>query len=221
MPTSVRLILHGILTQAIVQSRFQHLTWLMPTPQFCRLSHSLGTLLLDSNNLSGRIPPAIAFLPYLSSMRATSNAFSCSAPSVNSTSSDQCRQDELLPCFLEFSSYTVPRADASNMQCPTISRKTRAEIVQDCNGTGPHQLVSKGASLQSLTASMIPSVTTWLKRQPLDTSDVADIHSYIPLSCMCTLFLSTSTFAICQNLTLAVCDYGCDCLLMHLFLHTV
>lgn len=65
----------------------------------------------------------------------------------------QCSDDQLLPCFLDFSTVTIPRTDNSYMACPVILRRPLQEAIQVCSGTGPMQLSSQAENLADLTAT--------------------------------------------------------------------
>eukprot|EP00878_Enallax_costatus_P047112 GHUV01057509.1.p1 GENE.GHUV01057509.1~~GHUV01057509.1.p1 ORF type:complete len:552 (+),score=103.69 GHUV01057509.1:2259-3914(+) len=106
------------------------------------LSYYTASLLLDNNNFTGQIPPELGFLSSLMSVDLRNNSFSCAQSSSGSNDPSQCDGGQQLPCFLRLSDITIPRPDASNMQCPTVVRKLRAEAVQDCAGATATQLVS-------------------------------------------------------------------------------
>lgn len=81
-----------------------------------------------------------------------------------SAAAQRCAPDQLLPCFLMFTDYTVPREDASNMKCKAITRKPTKQATEDCAGPAPHGL---GAE-----ASLLPAVSSdrWMARWELDPS---------------------------------------------------
>lgn len=110
----------------------------------CRFSYYLTNVRLSNNQLTGRIPQEVAVLPFLESMHLSNNTFSCmGTASVNSTGPDACSNaEQVLPCFLRLTEYTVPRSDASNMECPDVIRKPRSNIIADCAESGAVGLVS-------------------------------------------------------------------------------
>jgi hypothetical protein len=59
----------------------------------------------------------------------------------------KCQRDQLLPCFLRFSDYAVPREDSSNMKCQTILQKPVEQAQQDCGGSGPQQLGEQASNI--------------------------------------------------------------------------
>lgn len=46
----------------------------------------------------------------------------------------KCAPDALLPCFLKFTDYAIPRDDNSNMKCKQIARKPTEQARADCAG---------------------------------------------------------------------------------------
>jgi len=73
-----------------------------------------------------------------------------------------CEPGELLPCFLKFTEYTVPREDNSNMKCKVIMRKPKQQAQQDCSGSGPQRL---GAQADSLPET---ATDRWIARWDID-----------------------------------------------------
>jgi hypothetical protein len=59
----------------------------------------------------------------------------------------KCTRDQLLPCFLKFADYAVPREDSSNMKCQPIMRKPVEQAQQDCAGSGPQQLGEQATNI--------------------------------------------------------------------------
>lgn len=57
----------------------------------------------------------------------------------------RCASDALLPCFLKFTDFYVPRDDASNMRCKPIVRKSASEARRDC--AGPELLGDQAQSI--------------------------------------------------------------------------
>jgi hypothetical protein len=117
-----------------------------------RSSFYLSSVFLASNNLTGPIPPELGLASTLTTVDLRNNSFSCAAnPAVsnggtfNSSnhSSQQCSRQLMLPCFLAITEDVFPRPDnTTKMECPRIVRKPHAKLLQDCDGTGPAQLVS-------------------------------------------------------------------------------
>lgn len=120
----------------------------------CRRTFNLEELQLGNNRLSGPLPPQIGYLKKVDLVNVMKNdGFTCmprqhsssSASSTTSSSSTgatylQCADNQLLPCFLEFSNHTLPRMDASNMSCPMVLRRSYADAQKACLGDGPMQL---------------------------------------------------------------------------------
>jgi hypothetical protein len=53
-------------------------------------------------------------------------------PWARSAAPYRCEEDQLLPCFLQFQEYTVPRSDASHMACRMITRRPAAQLRATC-----------------------------------------------------------------------------------------
>jgi hypothetical protein len=64
-----------------------------------------------------------------------------------------CSDEQLLPCFLYFANYTVPRADNSKMACPAILRRHIEEARSMCAGDGPGQLGSQSHNVADALAA--------------------------------------------------------------------
>lgn len=71
----------------------------------------------------------------------------------------KCAPDALLPCFLKFTDFYIPRDDDSNMRCKQIVRKPTEEARTDC--AGPERLADQ--------ASAIPD-KRWMARWEIDPS---------------------------------------------------
>ncbi|WIA42187.1 hypothetical protein OEZ86_009450 [Tetradesmus obliquus] len=85
--------------------------------------------------------------------RAGNDPNSSSSSSSSSDESPYCRDEQLLPCFLAFANYTVPRADSSKMACPAILRRHIEEARAVCAGEGPGQLGSQAHSVADALAA--------------------------------------------------------------------
>lgn len=77
--------------------------------------------------------------------------YSCSDPRVcltpqqfgnASTGTKKCAPDALLPCFLQFTDYFLPKDDDSNMKCKVIVRKSTERARKDCEGPLGEQAAS-------------------------------------------------------------------------------
>jgi hypothetical protein len=110
--------------------------------------------------MTGILPVQMAYLYNLEIMRAGNTSLSCSgvirpynittnascsdpdqcttpqlvgAPQQESSdAAERCGDASVLPCFLRFSDYTLPREDNSNMRCSYIMRKTPEAARVDC-----------------------------------------------------------------------------------------
>jgi hypothetical protein len=128
----------------------------------CARSLAYGLAEMDiSNNpgLTGVMPPQMGLLARLKQVRATNTSISCAGiirPYVITTNNSctdpdrcttpvtfgdpetryqQCSPDQLLPCFLRFSEYMIPRDDQSNMRCKYILRRPAENAQQQCAST--------------------------------------------------------------------------------------
>jgi hypothetical protein len=64
----------------------------------------------------------------------------------------KCDKDQLLPCFLTFTDYMLPRDDNSNMRCKIILRKPTQQAQRDCrDGEGPQQLGGQAADIPDVS----------------------------------------------------------------------
>lgn len=131
----------------------------------CRQTSNLEELQLGNNNLSGPLPPQLGFLKKLdlinllqndnlkcpTQQHVTSYDTGSSSSSLSNNGTEfgetqgvlavaRCIGDQLLPCFLQFSNYTLPRTDASNMSCPLVLRRSYDEAQRTCAGDGAMQL---------------------------------------------------------------------------------
>jgi hypothetical protein len=64
-----------------------------------------------------------------------------------------CTDEQLLPCFLYFANYTVPRTDNSKMACPAILRRHIEEARSMCAGDGAGQLGSQSHNVADALAA--------------------------------------------------------------------
>lgn len=135
------------------------------TPVAIGLSYSLAEVDLSNNTgITGELPAQLGLLPELRVVKFMQTNLSCAgiiqpySVTTNTSCSDpricrtpqrfgdepvsitRCTQDELLPCFLRFSDYFLPREDSSNMRCKQIIRKPADTAQHDCGGSGPGQL---------------------------------------------------------------------------------
>ena len=127
---------------------------------------------------AGMIPPELGLLSFVERLKVTNTSMSCAgiikpfsvltSPNCGELErctkpipygDDQaqyhvCSESELLPCFLRFSEYQIPRDDHSNMRCRYILRKEQQQAIEDCSGVLGDQ------------ASMLPNSSeagaTWL-----------------------------------------------------------
>jgi hypothetical protein len=133
----------------------------------CRLTFGLTDVILDTNSLTGAIPPEMGVLENLHEVDLRNSSMSCLGTSdavvaagnttANSTAAEQsqqhCEDSQLLPCFLFFSKVTLPRTDNSNMACPVILRKPKDEAVEACSGDGVNQLGEQAGNIADLAAT--------------------------------------------------------------------
>jgi hypothetical protein len=130
----------------------------------CRLTFGLSDVILDTNSLTGAIPPEMGVLENLhevdlrnSSMSCLGHAASNSTAAANSSTEaapqQHCDEGQLLPCFLCFSKVTLPRTDNSNMACPVILRRPKDEAQQACSGEGLNQLGEQASNIADLVAT--------------------------------------------------------------------
>jgi hypothetical protein len=132
----------------------------------CRLTLGLTDVILDTNSLTGAIPPEMGVLENLHEVDLRNSSMSCLGSSnaaaagnatANSTAAEQpqqqCDDEQLLPCFLFFSKVTLPRTDNSNMACPVIMRRPKDEAVQACSGDGMSQLGEQAGNIADLAST--------------------------------------------------------------------
>lgn len=67
------------------------------------------------------------------------------------TANHPCPAEQLLPCFLRFSDYLVPRDDDSNMRCRVIMRLPVDETQRRCASTGAQGLGEQAAQLPNVS----------------------------------------------------------------------
>jgi hypothetical protein len=122
--------------------------------------------------------------------------FSCSDPRLCRTPQQfgdptqperRCATDELLPCFLRFSDYHLPREDNSNMRCKEIVRKPTEQARKDCGGE---------QQLGGL-ASTIPYKSTdrWSARWEVDPS----YYQYQVCECLLVRMAAWGSLAYCAG----------------------
>lgn len=108
------------------------------------MSYYTSTVTLTNNRLTGRIPAEIGLVANLLSVDLRNTSLSCTGDTANGSSNGlPCAHGQMLPCFLRLTQLTLPRSDASNMECPSTVWKPHDEAVRDCSGSGDTQLVSK------------------------------------------------------------------------------
>lgn len=108
----------------------------------CRIGYFIENIQLEGNQLNGTLPSELGLPKTLTFVSLDDNPMSCSGNTTDIAGGTECEEVKLLPCFLQLSSVTVPRADASYMECPLVIRKPHEVAVQDCQGTASSQLVS-------------------------------------------------------------------------------
>lgn len=110
-----------------------------------RLSRLAGT----SMSCSGIVKPYTVTTNY-----SCSDPKRCTTPQLfggNDTTVRRCSDDQLLPCFLMFSEYAIPREDASNMRCKYIVRKRPDQALADCEGAADgYQLGDQAPNLPDI-----------------------------------------------------------------------
>jgi hypothetical protein len=117
--------------------------------------------LSNNTGVTGIIPPELGFAGDLRRMSLTGTNLSCAdvikpyAVRVNNSCNNPdvcltdvwaekshnedyvCPDDQVLPCFLTFSSESLPRDDASNMRCRIITRRSPEEARAACSASEP------------------------------------------------------------------------------------
>uniref|UniRef100_A0A383WDG8 Guanylate cyclase domain-containing protein n=1 Tax=Tetradesmus obliquus TaxID=3088 RepID=A0A383WDG8_TETOB len=129
-------------------------------PAAIGLSYSLeGVDLSNNTGLTGQLPPEIGLLARFNSFKGRNTSMSCAGiirpynVTTNSSCTDPrecttpetignasdagvlCAPEQLLPCFLRFSDWMVPRDDASNMRCKVILRREPDNAQEVCAAT--------------------------------------------------------------------------------------
>ena len=129
----------------------------VPLPR--RLAFNLRELILANNTgLFGRLPDEAAGLPHLHRVGLAGTGLSCKPNDSALAEAEmlargltppvyRCADKQLLPCFLEFSPFSIPRGDASHMACRPIKYKPHDAVVADCP---PAALVSSPDSSQDV-----------------------------------------------------------------------
>lgn len=141
----------------------------------CRLAYGLSELDISNNpGLTGMLPPQMGLLSRLKMVRTTGTNLSCAGViqpyqiTTNNSCSDpdrctspttvgtadtrfhQCGRDALVPCFLRFSDYMIPRDDDSNMRCKYIVRRPADEARRVCGGASDTGLGDQSSQLPDL-----------------------------------------------------------------------
>jgi hypothetical protein len=132
-----------------------------------RLTFGLTDVRLDTNSITGAIPPEMGVLENLHEIDLRNSSMSCLGTLANAAANttansstaeqqqplQQCEDSHLLPCFLFFSKELLPRTDSSNMACPVIMRRFKDEAVQACAGDGVAQLGEQAGNIADLTSA--------------------------------------------------------------------
>lgn len=117
-----------------------------PTPfdQPRSLAYNLRELILANNTpLVGRFPDEAAGLAHLHRVGLVGTNMSCVPQDVAEAAEAEraagrnpgvfkCPEKGLLPCFLDFESYTIPLSDNSRMSCRPIRRRAMDEVMATC-----------------------------------------------------------------------------------------
>jgi hypothetical protein len=137
-----------------------------------------------SNNpgVTGVLPPQLGLLSRLRSVRTGNTSMSCAgitrpfALATNNSCSDPdrcttprmygeqaaaqrvCAAQQLLPCFLRFSEYLIPREDDSNMRCKFIQRRSAADARAACGGGGSGSGGGGGGEVLGDQAASLPDL---------------------------------------------------------------
>lgn len=150
----------------------------------CRLAYGLQELDFSNNpGLTGMLPPQMGLLSRLKQVRTSGTNLSCAGiispyqVTTNNSCADPdrcttpvkvgdnatryhlCDRNQLLPCFLRFSEYMVPRDDDSNMRCKYIIRRP----VDDARGVcgeddGSTTLGAQAAQLPELGSDRLGQI---------------------------------------------------------------
>lgn len=135
---------------ALLNLADNHLTGTLPAS--IGLAFGLEELNVANNTaIIGRLPNEAGGLGHLRRVQLQGTGMSCipeeiahaqavskeaavqgNAPSQVDSYIYRCPEDELLPCFLQFEAYDVPRSDESHMRCRPIKRKASDQIAEDC-----------------------------------------------------------------------------------------
>eukprot|EP00775_Hariotina_reticulata_P005277 gene5277-5512_t len=132
-------------------------------------SYYLATLLLSDNLLTGILPPELGLLRSLKTVNVQQNLLSCNLQLASSSAfanfvqqssaTQQCTSEGILPCFLNITQQLYPRPDDSHMECPYIIRKTYEQAIQDCKGSDSSHL---GEQVSRLADLNYPTEQTWM-----------------------------------------------------------
>ncbi|WIA21705.1 hypothetical protein OEZ85_000871 [Tetradesmus obliquus] len=144
-------------------------------PAAIGLSYSLeGVDLSNNTGLTGQLPPEIGLLARFNSFKGRNTSMSCAGiirpynVTTNSSCTDPrecttpetignasdagvlCAPEQLLPCFLRFSDWMVPRDDASNMRCKVILRREPDNAQEVCAATSAVGLGDQAGMLPAI-----------------------------------------------------------------------
>lgn len=149
----------------------------------CRLAYGLQELDFSNNpGLTGMLPPQMGLLARLKQIRASDTNMSCAgiiSPYVVTTNNSctdpkrcttpvmlgspdtryqPCTEETLLPCFLRFSEYMIPRDDDSNMRCKYILRRPVADAREACGSDQDTGLGTQAAQLPELGSDRLGQI---------------------------------------------------------------
>lgn len=169
-PTLAHLAQVGSKSQALQHEIRWLLHWLL-----CRLAYGLAEMDISNNpGLTGELLPQMGLLSRLKQVRTTNTNMSCAGVirpyviTTNNSCSDPdrcitpvtignpetryhaCDPGQLLPCFLRFSDYMVPRDDDTNMRCKYIVRRPVEEARKLCSGDDETMLGDQAGQLPEL-----------------------------------------------------------------------
>lgn len=149
----------------------------------CRLAYGLQELDFSNNpGLTGMMPPQMGLLARLKQIRASDTNMSCAgiiSPYVVTTNNScadpkrcttpvmlgspdtryqPCTEETLLPCFLRFSEYMIPRDDDSNMRCKYILRRPVEDARKACESDQDTGLGTQAAQLPELGSDRLGQI---------------------------------------------------------------
>jgi hypothetical protein len=145
-----------------------------------RLAYGLVEVDFSNNpGITGVLPPQMGLLSRLKTVRTSNTSLSCAGVTrpfiitTNNSCSDpdrcltpeqfgnnktrlqQCPHDQLLPCFLHFSDYLVPRDDNSNMRCRYIVRRNWDAARRTCASGATTALGEQASSLPDFVGERV------------------------------------------------------------------